>query len=186
MDGTLTEALHDFPAIKRELGLPLDLDILSGLNLLEGLAKQQKTQRLNEIEMEIAGKAKAAPGVLSLLNHLKEKQIQMGILTRNNHENTLATLQKAELLSFFSKEHILTRDHALPKPDPEGLLKLQNMWSCEGKEMLMIGDYLYDLLAGKAALTETVYIDPTGEFKFKEHATYSITQMDHILNFDLL
>ena len=34
MDGTLTHAVHDFPTIKRELGLPLDLDILTGISLL--------------------------------------------------------------------------------------------------------------------------------------------------------
>jgi HAD superfamily hydrolase (TIGR01509 family) len=185
MDGTLTDAKHDFPAIKRQLGLPLDLDILTGLNLLDTKIRDEKHLELNQIEMEIARKATAAPGVFDLLTALKEGDVSLGILTRNNDDNTMATLETTNLIQFFKEEDILTRDSAKPKPHPDGLLKLQSKWGGLSTEMVMIGDYLYDLLVGKAVGVDTIYIDPTGEFKYKEHATYSITQMDHILDFNL-
>ncbi len=185
MDGTLTNALHDFPAIKRELGLPLDLDILSGIDLLEDGARRDKHKKLNEIEMEIARKATPAPGVTKLLHTLTENQIRMGILTRNNLQNTLATLEASGLLHFFNRDHIITRDSAAPKPDPEGLFILQSTWRCPSEEMIMIGDYIYDLQVGKAANTETIYIDPSGEFIYREQATYCVQQMGHILALDL-
>ncbi len=185
MDGTLTNALHDFPAIKRELGLPLDLDILTGLSQLDEKSQLQKREKLNQIEKEIAENATPSPGVLRILEVLKQNQIQVGILTRNNDQNTFGTLKTAGLLHYFDKTLIFTRDRVQPKPHPEGLFELQKIWNCQPSEMLMIGDYIYDLEVGKAAGTETVYIDPSGQFIYKEHATYCITQMDQILDYQL-
>lgn len=185
MDGTLTNAMHDFPAIKRELGLPLELDILSGLSLLEETERKEKHKRLDQMEMDIARKATPAPGVTRLLHSLTENQIRLGILTRNNHKNTIVTLEASGLLPFFNLDHIITRDSAAPKPDPEGLLRLKSTWRCSSDEMIMIGDYIYDLQVGKAANTETIYIDPSGEFIYREQATYCVQQMDHILALDL-
>jgi phosphoglycolate phosphatase-like HAD superfamily hydrolase len=34
----------------------------------------------------------------------------------------------------------------------------------------MVGDYLFDLQAGRAAGTATIYLDPTGRFPYAEHA----------------
>jgi HAD superfamily hydrolase (TIGR01509 family) len=185
MDGTLTDAMHDFPAIKQTLGLPLELDILTGISRFDLDTQVQKHKELNEIELNIAKQAQAAIGVDHLLTSLRANKVSLGILTRNSYVNTLATLEAANLLHFFDDSLILTRDHAEPKPHPQGILQLQQKWGAESAEMLMVGDYLYDLLAGKAANTETVYIDTSGEFKYKEHATYLVTQMDQILDLDL-
>ena len=53
MDGTLTCAKHDFPAIKTELGLPLDKDILTGLSFLNPIDREKKNLILEKIELEI-------------------------------------------------------------------------------------------------------------------------------------
>ena len=54
MDGTLTEAVHDFPAIKKELGLPLDLDILHGISLMFEEDAKKAHEKLQEIEFKLA------------------------------------------------------------------------------------------------------------------------------------
>ncbi|GBF49270.1 HAD hydrolase, family IA, variant 3 [Leptospira ryugenii] len=180
MDGTLTEAVHDFPAIKKELDLPLELDILTGLSLLDPDRRKEKEILLNQIELEIARKAKPQESAFELLLCLQERGDQLAILTRNSKENAILTLEAAGLLAFFPKPLILSRDEAKPKPDPEGLLHLRNLWSCPDQEMVMVGDYLYDLQAGKAAKATTIYLDPSGIFPFQEHATYCIRSLSEI------
>ncbi|MDZ4727136.1 MAG: HAD family hydrolase [Leptospira sp.] len=186
MDGTLTCAKHDFPAIKTELGLPLDKDILTGLSFLNPIEREKKNLILEKIELEIAKISTPQIGAFELLTHLKNLGVRLGILTRNSLINTIVTLEVTNLLSFFPESEILTRDHAEPKPHPEGLFKLQNHWQADPNEMIMVGDYLYDLLAGKSASTDTIYIDPTGEFKFKEHATHCIKNLFEAIDLDLI
>jgi phosphoglycolate phosphatase-like HAD superfamily hydrolase len=41
----------------------------------------------------------------------------------------------------------------------------------------MVGDYQFDLLAGRAAGTATVYVDPSGEFPFARHADVSVRSL---------
>ncbi|TGN20014.1 HAD family hydrolase [Leptospira idonii] len=182
MDGTLTLAMHDFSSIKQELGLPGHLDILTGIGLLPKEEAEEKHKKLNAIELKIAKQAQASPGTHDLLRKIREGANQLGILTRNCFENAVETLHAADLIRYFSQETILCREHAEPKPSPEGIFKLLRIWNADPKETLMIGDYIYDLDAGKSAGVETVYIDPTGNFPFKEHATYSVKRLDEILS----
>jgi phosphoglycolate phosphatase-like HAD superfamily hydrolase len=44
------------------------------------------------------------------------------------------------------------------KPDPEGLLKLATAWRVQPANMVMVGDYRFDLAAGRAAGTRTVLV----------------------------
>ena len=83
MDGTLTESLHDFPAISRALGLPEDEPILEALDKLSAQAATAAHRQLNDIELEIARQATPQPGAYELLSVLKAQRKQVGILTRN-------------------------------------------------------------------------------------------------------
>jgi phosphoglycolate phosphatase-like HAD superfamily hydrolase len=45
----------------------------------------------------------------------------------------------------------------------------------------MVGDYLYDLQAGRAAGTATVHVDPSGRFAFAEHADVQVPSLEALL-----
>ena len=49
LDGTLTVAQHDFPAIRRELGIPADADILEYLGTLPIAERQRLNQQLDRL-----------------------------------------------------------------------------------------------------------------------------------------
>lgn len=174
MDGTLTHAVHDFEAIKRQLGLPLDRDILSSLELLSEEEKKITHEKLEIIEEEIARKARPQEGCFALLSKLVERGCNLGILTRNSLENAEKTLRYSGLLKFFTEEKIICRHKATPKPDPAGIYLLLDTWKAEKRESIMVGDYLFDLLAGKNAGIRTLYFDPEGIYLYKEYADYSI------------
>ncbi|MBU45731.1 MAG: phosphatase [Spirochaetaceae bacterium] len=170
MDGTLTEAVHDFQLIRRELGLGPEDPILDSIRNAEPDKARQMNHRLNEIEWELAALARPAAGIHEFLLGLKEGNVRLGILTRNRHDIALETLKRAGLSEFFQEDWIVDREMAAPKPDPEGIHLILERHNERPENTMMVGDFRYDLEAGRAAGTGTVYMDPTGEFPFRDLA----------------
>ena len=159
MDGTLTVPVHDFPAIKRELGIPQDHDILGHLAALPEGESAAKHAWLLEHERELALGSLPAEGAVELVRELAGRGYRLGILTRNARELAHITLQAIGLADCFAVEDVLGRDEATPKPDPAGLLKLASAWEVEPERMVMIGDYLHDLSCGRAAGAKTILVN---------------------------
>ena len=181
MDGTLTIAQHDFEAMRIALGLPKGRPILETLAQLPAKESAPLHRQLNDIELEIAQDAKPAQGAAQLLEYLLSQGNTIGILTRNNAINIEVTLKAASLADYFLPENLLGRDCATPKPSPDGVLALLKQWQAMPDDGIMVGDFLFDLQAGNAAGTATVYIDPSEQFPFNEHANVCITRLDQLL-----
>ncbi len=164
LDGTLTVAVHDFPAIRAELQIPDNKDILDFVSECSEPKAKAIMERLNDIEINLAAMSLPAEGVKILLKTLERSGIKMGIITRNTKQNAQTSLEKIDILKFFPIDCIIGRDEALPKPDPDGIFKLLASWHASPDSTVMIGDYLYDLQAGKAAGTATIHVDQSGEF----------------------
>ncbi len=181
LDGTLTVAVHDFAAIRRELCIPDGSDILGHLDSLPGREAAPLHQRLQEIELELSHLTGAATGALRLIAELYDRGASLGILTRNTRENALRTLELVGLGGFFEVEYVLGRDEAVPKPDPDGIQRLAELWETEPSEVVMVGDYLYDLQAGRSAGAMTVHIDTAGEFRWPDLADLTIESLEEIM-----
>jgi phosphoglycolate phosphatase-like HAD superfamily hydrolase len=164
LDGTLTLPVHDFAYIRRELAIPAGADILGHLDSLPPEEAFLHHRRLDDIERSLAERAEAAAGVPELLGMLDRLGIHMGVLTRNSREIALLTLEAIGVNNFFLAEHVLGRDEAPPKPDPAGILHLLDLWSTGSQCSVMVGDYLFDLQAGRAAGAVTVHVGrPDGQ-----------------------
>ncbi len=159
MDGTLTVPVHDFPAIKRELGIPQDADILGHLAALPAAESAAKHALLLEHERELALGSQPADGAVELVRELAARGYRLGILTRNARELAHITLEAIGLADCFAVDDVLGRDEATPKPHPAGLLKLASAWDVEPTRMVMIGDYRHDLDCGRAAGAKTVLVN---------------------------
>jgi HAD superfamily hydrolase (TIGR01549 family) len=181
LDGTLTVAVHDFALIRRELEIPDGSDILVHLDSLPVHRAQPLHDRLQEIELELAGMAHAAEGALALLQYLQDNGTKLGILTRNTRENALRTLELVGLDSFFDPGHVLGRDDALPKPDPEGIYRLAKIWGIDPEATVMVGDYQYDLQSGRSAGALTVHVDTTRRFRWPELADVSVGTLEELI-----
>ena len=180
MDGTLTVSIHDFDGIKRILGLPTDRPILEALNDLPTVQAAQLHQQLDALELEIAHRATAQVGARELLTKLRSRGDRIGILTRNSKPNAQATLAACGLAEFFPAAVILSRHCCPPKPSPDGIWQLLSGWSASPDRSVMVGDYIFDLEAGRRAGSATVYLDPTGEFPWQERADLPITTLAEI------
>jgi HAD superfamily hydrolase (TIGR01509 family) len=170
LDGTLTVAAHDFDAIRAELGLPAGKPILESLAALPRRDADELRRRLDEIELAIACEARAAVGAKALLDALRAGGARVGILTRNSQHNALATLRACGLDAFFADADVIDREVVAPKPDPAGLRLLLMRWGGDAGRAVMVGDYLFDLQAGRGAGAAVVYVDPSGAFPWREHA----------------
>jgi len=168
LDGTLTVAVHDFLYIRRELGIPDGSDILGHLTSLPQQESMPLHARLQEIELELTAATSAASGALQLLHQLQTGGARLGILTRNTRDNALRTLEQVGLGGFFHAADIFGRDEALPKPDPDGILRLAARWGADPATAVMVGDYLYDLQAGRQAGALTVHVDASRSFLWPE------------------
>lgn len=180
LDGTLTIAVHDFAAIRRELCIPDSSDILDHLESLPSAVAEPLHIRLQEIELELAQQTGAALGAAELIEELHARGAQLGILTRNTRENALRTLNLIGMELFFEQEYVLGRNEALPKPDPDGIYRLAGLWGAEPAEMVMVGDYLYDLQAGRSAGALTVHVDKARAFRWPELADITVESLEEI------
>ena len=159
MDGTLTVAVHDFAAIRVALAIPAEHDILTHLATLPADEAAAKHAWLLEHERDLALGSKAAPGAVELVRELAGRGYHLGILTRNARELAHVTLEAIGLADCFAVEDVLGRDEAPPKPHPGGLLKLAQAWNVPASEMVMVGDYRFDLDCGRAAGARTVLVN---------------------------
>ncbi|NVN93499.1 MAG: HAD family hydrolase [Desulfuromonadales bacterium] len=181
LDGTLTVAVHDFAVIRNELGVPDGSDILDYLASLPEQDALVLHNRLQRIELELAGATVAAAGAPELLLRLRDKGSRLGILTRNTRENAVRTLDLIGLGGYFETGDILGREQALPKPDPDGIFRLASRWGSQPSETVMVGDYLYDLQAGRRAGALTVHVDVTGGFCWPEYTDLSVETLEDVM-----
>jgi HAD superfamily hydrolase (TIGR01509 family) len=158
MDGTLTEATHDFVLIRRELGMPAEVDILQYLAALPQAQAQAKHAWLLAHERELAQAARPAPGALALLRQLHADGCQLGLLTRNTRTLARLTLDVVGAGAWFADADLIGRDELRPKPAPDGLGYFQQRWGVGAAQLLMVGDHLHDLACGRAAGVRTVLL----------------------------
>lgn len=160
LDGTLTVAQHNFPAIRRELGVPADEDILTYLESLPSSESKRLSAQLDAIELRLAADVEPAPGAAELIRRLHQHGVQLGILTRNLRSVALASLEHIGVIDCFAPEHVIGRDEAAPKPDPDGIYKLLDDWQLPASRAVMVGDFHFDLSAGRNAGCQTCLVLP--------------------------
>lgn len=178
LDGTLTVAVHDFKAIKAALGIPPEADILGYLDALPLEESAPLHRKLDSIERELSRKTAAASGAVELLSMLAEDDCVLGVLTRNTHAIARLTLELTGLEAFFPEaSYVIGRNEAPPKPDPAGARHLACLWKAEPGDIVVTGDYHYDLLCGRSIGAATIHVDSTGKFRWSELADLEVTSL---------
>lgn len=183
LDGTLTVSAHDFEHMRRELGLAPEVPILEALHAMPEAEAEPLWERLNELEFYYSGKASLMAGAHELLHVLQQKGCQLAILTRNTMPVVRHTLESCAIDHFFPLDHILDRDSCMPKPSPDGILRLLRYWRAEADDSVMVGDFLYDLEAGKSAGVATVHLDTRGDVDWSEYTDIRVESLGEITGY---
>jgi len=154
MDGTLVDSQLDFDAMRREMELPAGRPILEALSRLPPQQVARCQAILDRHEREGHARATLLPGVAELFAELVRRQIRVSIATRNSRAITVATLEKLRLTVDFA----LTRDDGPVKPDPWPVRHACERWELLADEVVVIGDYKFDIDCGRAAGCSTVLL----------------------------
>ena len=78
-------------------------------------------------------------------------------------------------------DHVLGRDEAAPKPDPAGVQKLLAAWDAAPASAVMVGDFRYDLEAGRRAGVATIYYDPQDQGLWTDSADIRVQSHTELL-----
>lgn len=158
-DGTLTmPGALDFPAIKRGLGCPPELPILEYLETLTSERKGALLKILDAEEDKAAEQSVPNNGAELCIDGLKQRGILLGIITRNSLQSVHKALQRFRSFKAGAFATIITRDDSLPKPHPDGVQQAAKRMGISLQELLMIGDFRFDIMAGKNAGARTVLL----------------------------
>jgi phosphoglycolate phosphatase-like HAD superfamily hydrolase len=181
LDGTLTVAVHDFEAIRAELGLPPGAPILEAIAQLPAAERSAMDKQLYEIELALARRTREQPGARALLAELHKRGARLGVLTRNATELAHITLEAADLGAFFPPGCVLGRDCCKPKPDPAGVYMLLELWNARADDTVLVGDFVFDLHAARnAKLARAIYFDHDQSGRFTQAADLSVTSLDEL------
>ncbi len=121
---------------------------------------------LKREEIRRAKKAKIVKDLPAVLDYLEKRGIKKAVLTRNCREATMIALGD------YAKEFdaIITReDEFEPKPSDEAVRYLLEKFGVEKEECMVVGDYDYDIMAGKRAgcITVGVRMDK-GDYRIED------------------
>ncbi len=171
MDGTLTEPLLDFDAIRAEIGLRPGLPILEQLADGDEALRARGEEIMRRHEREAIANATLADGCVELLACLRAASVPCAILTRNVREVVESFVRKFDLGATFAHagafSHdesaplmlaVYTREDGPPKPAPDGVLHLCRALGVEPADTLLVGDYTFDIVAGRTAGCRTALV----------------------------
>jgi HAD superfamily hydrolase (TIGR01549 family) len=154
LDGTLTVPVIDFNALRRRLGLPDGTSLVQALSRLSTDRRDEGMAVIREAELEAAHKAKSNTGAIALLDALDVRGVKTAIITRNTVEAVDITLRKIGV----QMNVVITREFGPIKPFPEPLFEAMRRLETTAHATLMVGDYLDDMEAGRAAGTLTCLV----------------------------
>lgn len=153
MDGTLTRPFLDFAAIRAAIGIAEPL-LENMLALPPGPERDRAFSVLGRFEEEAAERSELNDGAKDLLAFLARRRIPAGLVTRNSRRSTDRVLLK-HALRF---EMVVTREDAPAKPRPEPLWLICQKLAVKPAETLMVGDFKFDIVAGRNAGTRTALL----------------------------
>lgn len=160
LDGTLVDSRLDFAAMRAETGCPPEQGLLEFRDAIDDSERRRQVEEVIHWH-EISG-AKAAtwmPGAQSLTQALTRRGLLLGVFTRNSRECASLTLSRLGIPC----DDLVAREDAAPKPDPGGLNMLASRWGLAAGDILMVGDFRYDIESGRAAGMQTCLYDPAGD-----------------------
>jgi hydrogenase expression/formation protein HypE len=160
-DGTLTRpGALDFAAVKQAVGCPPDGLLLEWIETLPRGARRDDALAVLE-RFELAGAAASEPNADAerVVRDLRARGLRVGVLSRNGLPAVRRALARFADLDEGDFDVIVTRDDAIPpKPAADGVLYAAEAMGVSAAETLMVGDYVLDVEAGRAAGAVTVYL----------------------------
>jgi len=153
LDGTLVNSYLDFDAMRSEMGILAGKPILEALEQMDGFEAARCSKILERHELNGATKANIITGVRDFLELIDGQHLQRAVVTRNSRSMAEVMLSRCSL----QFNVVITREDGPVKPDPWAIHHICNLWGVESKRVVVIGDFEFDIEAGKSAGATTVF-----------------------------
>jgi HAD superfamily hydrolase (TIGR01549 family) len=169
LDGTLTKPnAIDFASMRSRCNAPKGVDILSHIESHKDESKRRELHMIvEEEERKGLDRLELQEHCDELFEYLEKKQIKCGILTRNNDEIMMKSVQKMKR-GASSFEIMLSRSFQPTKPSGEPLHFIARHFSVSSQDLIMIGDSIDDIQSAKNAGSFAVLIGHESSPHFKE------------------
>jgi hydrogenase expression/formation protein HypE len=184
-DGTLTyPGALNFSFLKDVTGCPQQDPLLEFILGITDHDKQRNAMAaLDQLEMEAAKQSKPNKGAEEIVAYLKSKGIFLGIITRNSRGSILKALEN---FSYVCKDHfdvIISRDDPInPKPSGDGIFLAASRLGVSPEEIMVVGDYIFDIEAGNRAGSITVFLDTKKNVAESIKCDFLITHLAELKN----
>ncbi len=182
-DGTLTKpGALDFDRIKQAIGCPPEIPVLEYMrSITDSVRRREVSQILDRFEMEGAEISLPNAGAETVIPYLKERGILIGILTRNTRKTVVRALENFEGTGISDFDLVITRDDQLkPKPHPEGILWAAQKMGIRPEHILMVGDFAFDMEAGRRAGAVTLFLDNHSRKKTDVERAFTISTLENL------
>lgn len=177
LDGTLTKPYLDFDAIRRELGIASG-PILEAIAKMDAAARRDAEVILLRHEWKAAKNATLYERAVETVAECRARGYGAAILTRNARAVVDYILAEHE----FVVDAIRTREDGAIKPSAEPVLSICRELEADPAYSWMVGDYLFDILSGKAAGTRTILmIGDQALPEYASQASYIIRRLPELL-----
>ncbi|WP_420340880.1 HAD family hydrolase [Vibrio mexicanus] len=174
LDNTLVSSDMDFQALRQQMGCPPQYDLLTFIDEIDcPIQTQAAHQQVIDHEMSDAKSSEPMPGCIEFLKYLCQENLQTAIVTRNCEPATALKLEHNNI----TIEHVISREHYPPKPDPTSLLALAEQWDYPCKHILYVGDYIYDLQAADNAGMPSCLMTHGRDLDFADMATIALPHL---------
>jgi hydrogenase expression/formation protein HypE len=160
-DGTLTKpGAIDFLMIRKVLGCPMGTPILEYIDTIGSPDEKRKVMAtLNDLEMQAASVSEPNTDAEEIVMYLKERELAIGIISRNSLVSIERSLRNFKQIGPADFDLIVSRDLPIkPKPHPDGIVFASEKLNVPVDRILMVGDFIFDIQAGRAAGAKTVFI----------------------------
>ena len=152
LDGTLIHSGVPFAPFRERLGITGD--VIGGIHALPEEEQEEKWEIIREYEGELERHARPAPGARKLLACLRARGIRTGVITRSTSAYARRMIRRWE----FGVDASMGREDASPKPHPDGVLSLLGQFGIPAAQALMVGDFIWDILAARNARVLSVLV----------------------------
>lgn len=153
MDGTLTRPYLRFDEIREEIGLDSE-PLLEAVRELPSADRARAEAILARHEAEAAAASELQDGARDVVSAIRESGMSVALMTRNSRRSVAVVLERHGL----DFDRVWTRDDGAMKPSPEPIYSICRSMGVLSKNAWSVGDYLYDIVCGKAAGSTTVLL----------------------------
>ncbi len=179
LDGTLVTSELDFTRLRAEADVPEGITVLEFLDRADGPQRDKALRVLRAHERRAAEQCALLPAAKRVLEELRGRGLKLALLTRNSRASVEHVLERFGI----ELDFCVAREDAKPKPSPEPVLKIAAALGLHPGELLVVGDYTFDIEAGRAAGARTALLRTDRELPSAPPADLVLEDLTELLDY---